>query len=260
MVRDTFTALGLSADHARIYDILLNEGPLQGGELNLKMKGVKRPTVYKYAEELVAAGLVQRRRRGRAVLFEPMPPSALLEKADALVSDAERRRDDVRGAMEQMRMRYLLATEKPQMRYFDGIEELKEIYNDHLASGEDMFFVRTNRAEDYRDLFGRWWGDYLKKRAEKGIISHGITPDDPHAVHDGNIDKKLGIVRSWVNPGDYTASVELSVYGDKVAVISFGKELFGLMIEHKEIARALRDLFVLAEKGATTIEVRHEHE
>lgn len=51
---------------------------------------------------------------------------------------------------------------------------------------------------------------------------------------------------------EYTAPVEIDIYGDKIALMSFGKELIGVIIESPQIARALKEIFLLAKRGAET--------
>ena len=45
-------------------------------------------------------------------------------------------------------------------------------------------------------------------------------------------------------------TLEIDIYGNKVALLSFGKELIGTIIESKQIAEALKQIFDLAKLGA----------
>ncbi len=47
----------------------------------------------------------------------------------------------------------------------------------------------------------------------------------------------------------YDAPVEIDIFGNKVAILSFGDELIGMIIESKQIASSLRQLFILATLG-----------
>ena len=38
----------------------------------------------------------------------------------------------------------------------------------------------------------------------------------------------------------YTAPVEIDIFGDKVAILSFGKELVGMIAESKQIASIVK--------------------
>lgn len=83
-----------------------------------------------------------------------------------------------------------------------------------------------------------------------GIQRYAFTPDAPETPKEiEESDKKMLLERTWYKPEDYTAPVEWSVFGNKVALISFGKEAMGMIIESKQIAESLRQMFKMMDDG-----------
>ena len=67
------------------------------------------------------------------------------------------------------------------------------------------------------------------------------------------------MVRTWIRPEDYTTQMEVNIYGNKTCFISYGKEIFAIILEHAPLAQAMKELFVLAERGARTLTIIHDH-
>lgn len=83
---------------------------------------------------------------------------------------------------------------------------------------------------------------------------YAITPRDQFAklrVTTPEADKAILFERTWVDASLYSAPVEIDIYGDKIALLSFGTELIGVIIQSPQIANALQQIFALAKRGAT---------
>ncbi|MBA3679398.1 hypothetical protein H0W80_04420 [Candidatus Saccharibacteria bacterium] len=61
--------------------------------------------------------------------------------------------------------------------------------------------------------------------------------------HRKDIDKKMLLMRTFYDPKLFDMPVEINIYGDKVAYLSFGEEVIGTIIHSPQIAQAQRELF-----------------
>ncbi|MBU4331897.1 hypothetical protein KKD20_02110 [Patescibacteria group bacterium] len=153
--------------------------------------------------------------------------------------------------MPNLKSMYVLGTEKPQVRFYEGVGGLKKIYDDILAEGKDFQFVRSVYDPIYtKELEPKVTRPFVKKRVAKGIKAYSITTDQPKALHDAEKDRAMNHFRQWVPKEYYDAPVEINIYGDKIAFLSFGKDLTGVIVENKNIAEAMRKVFVMARRGA----------
>jgi sugar-specific transcriptional regulator TrmB len=260
MYEQILARAGLTQEEARIYEILLEEGPQGAGELLVHVKPMKRGLLYKTLDRLTERGLViQKEVRGK-LQFGPQSPDSLAAIAKEQAEEARKTAEAFGSALPELRAKYNLSTERPVIRFFEGKEGLREIYEDHLLSeAKDLYFIRTARAKEYRDLFGTWFGNYLARQAEAGIRVHALTVDDEDTNHDPAIDAARNVARTWVRPSDYTAPIQIDSYGNKVAILSFGKEVFGIVIESEPLARAIRELLIMGKYGAESRPVTHDH-
>lgn len=260
MHEDIFTRIGLSRDEAWVYSALLDGGPQGAGDLLKRDIPIKRSLLYKVLDRLIERGLVTEQKGTGKARFVPQPPDMLTVILEDKESDVRRSRESLASAMPELKAKYNLSTDRPMIRMFEGVEGLRKMYEDKFESGaKELHFIRTARAETYRETFGTWFTHYLKRQTESGMKAYAITVDDEYTNHDPAIDAARNVVRTWIRPQDYTAPVQIDAYGDRVALFCFGKEFFGIIIESALLATAIRDLFKLADKGAKTITVTHDH-
>jgi len=63
-------------------------------------------------------------------------------------------------------------------------------------------------------------------------------------------DQDILFDRTWVSTSLYNSPVEIDIYGDRVAIMSYGKEFVGTIIQSEQISKALKQVFELARVGA----------
>lgn len=260
MYESLLIRLGLSPDESAVYEALLQHGPQGAAGLLAKLKAIKRGLLYKVLDRLVTRGIVvQTEKQGKA-LFTPQPPDTLLALLEEQEREHQKSKEALVQALPELKAKYHLSTERPILRFFEGVDGLRQIFEDKLESGaKELLFIRTARAESYRESFGKWFGHYLKRQKDAGIRVQSLTVDDEFSNHDPKVDAARNVIRTWLRPEDYTAPIEIDTYGNKIVIVSFGKEIFGIMIESEPIARAMREILQLADRGARTLEVAHDH-
>jgi sugar-specific transcriptional regulator TrmB len=260
MHEDVLMRLGLSQEESWVYLALLEGGPQGAGDLLDRKIPMKRGLLYKVLDRLIERGLVTEQKGKGKAQFVPQPPDMLMALMEERESEIRHSRETLSAALPQLKSKYNLSTERPIVRYFEGVEGLRKMYEDKITSGaKELWFVRTARSELYKETFGTWFSHYLKRQTAAGIKIRALTVDDEFTNHDPAIDAMRHVTRTWLRQEDYTAPVQVETYGDKVTIHSFGKEIFGVMIESAPIATAIREIIDLADRGAKTIEVTHDH-
>lgn len=237
--------LGLTGSQAKTYLELIKAGSLTPPQLAKKINE-SRTTAYMALAKLEEIGLATLKDDATKATYLAANPSALEKFVAKKRKEVAETEDLLRTSLPKLLTYYYTNRGEPGIRFYQGKDGLTKIYEDHLKTKEDVYFVRTEADEEY---FGEVLYDYMKKRAKLGIKAHGLAPDYEGARQYARAnDKELNREMSWYDPKDYTSPVEISVYGDKVSLISFGKEAIGTIIESPQIARAFKDLFKMASK------------
>lgn len=224
-----------------------------------KKTDIKRGLTYKVLDDLVEKGLVEKKEEeGKTTLFSPAHPMKLQDFVDSQHQKAKDAKSILQGALPELVSTFNLSSEKPGIKFYEGVSGLEKIYDDILSTGENTYVFRAVYEPDYHKNLQPIIERFVKKRAQKGIHTEIITPHDEFITMDffdtdSETDKKLLKQRTLVPKEMYNTPVEIDIYGDKVAILSFGKELLGFIIESPQIAASLRMIFALSKLGGRSL-------
>lgn len=235
-------SLGLSNSQAEIYLKLVERGELTPPEV-AKISGESRTNAYMILQKLEEFGLVEKIETAKKLKYQPLNPIALERLAEEKRVETATVEHQIKQSMPQMLSYYYSFTEKPGIRLLQGTEGLKEIYKDTLRTKKDIYFLRT--PTEVKTLGDEYFSRYKQKRAQLGITTFALTSDTPNARKYAADDKLNKMIRTWIKPESYTAPVEVNIYGDKVAFLSYGEEIMGVIVQSPAIAESMRQLFKL---------------
>ena len=229
----------LKEKEAEIYLAFLEMGTTTVSEVSQKTL-IKRTTIYDILTGLIKKGLIAETHKGKKRLFFPMEPEKLLKNLDD-------KRKNFEEMLPVLKSIYNTAGAKPKILYYQGKDGLKEVYRDTLTyKGELLAFVSENiikyLGKDFSD-------EYKIKRIKAKIFARVIGPDTKELIEYKKSDKKEFKKTILVSKEKYPFSIEMNIYGNKIALMSF-KEEMGIIIESNEAAKNLRFLFELAVLGS----------
>lgn len=234
---------GLTESQAKGYLALVEHGSLTPNELADKT-GENRTNAYAIADKLVALGLADKS-DGKPARYTAKHPSALEALAEKRRKVVTQNEQEVKKGLSTLIDLFYASTEMPGAVTYQGIDGIKSVYDDTLATKKDIYLVRT--VADIPSLGEQYLDTYRKKRAELGIHTHALSPDTKigrqHAT--SGEDSKMLFHRTILYEDSYSAPVEIDVYGDKVAFIAFGETQMATIVTSPPIAEAMRQLLQL---------------
>lgn len=236
---EQLTQFGLNEKQAAVYLALLELGASSAIAL-AKKTGILRTTVYDVLIELEKKGLLSQTQKGAKRLFLAADPESLEKILDE-------KRNKLQELLPALKSLVNTAGTKPVIRYFEGTEGIKEVYRDTLKyQGELVAYVTENiiakLGQDFAD-------EYKAKRVNAKITVRAIGPDTEEIKGYKKTDQKDRKVTRLVDQKEFPFSIEMNLYGNKLAFMSFSESL-GLIVESNEIAKNMRFLFELAWRGA----------
>lgn len=258
MDKEILKKAGLTDSQAKGYIALVQESELSPAELALKINE-SRTNTYAIIDKLINYGLISKKEDIKyGAKYKANHPSALETLAENRRKILVRNEQTVKDSLGEFIDYFYKFSEEPGARILQGIEGIKTIYEDTLKDKEDIYLIRT-RA-DVQLLGEDFYIDYRKKRAAAGIITYSITPLSPEGkahVKEG-FDKQNLYSRTFIPDDIYTAPVEIDIYGNKVAFISFGNTQMATLIESPAISMAMRQLHTIIvgafkDKSATVV-------
>jgi predicted transcriptional regulator len=237
----------LTPSQAEIMDHLFQHKDAKASDIAKKIKR-SRAIVYKEVEELEIMGLLKKKQTANQVTTFSAGHPSLLKKLIKNKEDQLRRdKQLLDSCLPKMISSYNLINNQPGIRFYEGVRGLKEIYDEILDDGKDFYLIRTAYEPTYLDQVAPIVEEFIRQRLRKKIKVTAIIPSD---VDDPAKDAGWLLKRFRIDESLYTAPVEIDIFGDKVAILSFGQELVGLIIESKQVALGLKQLFMLASLAA----------
>lgn len=241
-VHTALQALGLTGPEVRLYLALLELGS-QPASVLARKAGLKRGHTYNVLTRLMEQGIVQEFVKSGVKQFTASMPAvllSLLERRKEGIEAQERALVAILPSLECLRNPFIL---QPKVRLFQGIEGIKEIYEETLrdaggalyAIGDFAHYFPEERNKELND----WMWKYCDRRAKRGIWYIGIVNKSP--VSDLAYRKRKEQKRKLKMLQEVDLSVEVNIFANKVAIISSSRDMVGLIIEDKPIADTLRN-------------------
>lgn len=244
--------LGLSASQAKAYILLVEEGSLSPAKL-MEKTGESRTNAYMVLDKLVKWGLAYKDEMSKKLVYRAASPLGLQKLAERQRASAYHTEIKINEAMPELLQYFHERRTQPGVRFLQGREGLNEVYQDHLKVGGDIQVFRTPVDEQY---YGDDLKDYIENRARQGIHADMISPHQPGTEQYTKEEIKFNREITWIPASSYTAPVEVSVYGTRVAITSFGEEAVAMLVESPQIAQAMKEIFALAKIGAEQLSKR----
>lgn len=243
---------GLTKAEAAIYTLLVKNSPASPPKL-ADLANESRTNTYKLLDSLEAKGLVARDDTQKKLRYWANNPSNLLENLKKQRADMEAAEKRYQDSLPSMMAEYFKHSAQPSIRYFNGIDGIKQVYQDQLDDAQPITFTMSFGI---RDFFGETGMHLIRNEFPKrGIQRKVFYADVAHVFEPGQktvsideSDRLMLLDRVWVEDDDLKVPVEWSVYGDKVSIISLGTEIIGMIIESPQIAASLLEIFGLLER------------
>ncbi len=239
-----YIALGLSAKEAEIYDLLLQRGEMAAREVELATKFKKN--TYVLVKGLERKGLVLRIEREKRVYYQPASPQNLGHMANTQIRSAQRHAAILAELLPDMTAKYKTSVERPVVRYVEGEAGLKELY--HTVYNQDIpdSYGCLDLEREEKAVPALMAENLIPSRVNRGSKAFAVLADNPSARDVASRDQEELRESILVDPKQYPLPAEVSVYGNKVALLSFKKgNMTGILIENKEIAQSLKSVYKL---------------
>lgn len=222
--------VGLNDREVKIYLATLELG--ESTVLPIAQKsGIKRTYCYDILDDLIKKDLVsyyEKNGRRRYVASDPKSIKKLIR--DRLAN--------FESILPELSALYKPNKEKPAVRFFEGAEEIKKIYDDLLNAPDFAAYGNFEKITQYYPEFPV----YAEKQFKRKIPVRDITFRTPE-----NEQLKARYVEHGHElrflPQNMVFETDNIIYGDKVAMISYGETVHGLVVESKAIAATQRVLF-----------------
>lgn len=249
-------SVGLPEKAALIYANVLESGTAFPSKISETTK-LNRSTVYKILGDLRVRGLVTELERNKKLCYQIEDPSHLLSFAKDQISHAQKRHEKAIEILPVLQELYSLLPNKPKVRFFEGINGIIEIYDEHVSVNTPYEMLSYSNVEELIKLLPKQFiQQYIEKKERSGITTRAIFPD---SLFSKSYNKKLysqspkniRVDTRFIPADSFPFKADITVYSaSKVSIINFHENtLVGVIIEDQTITGMMRMIFELAWKG-----------
>src|SRR3989344_573125 len=161
-IKDELKKVGLTGQEIAVYLYLLEQGVSSPPQI-AKGTGILRPNTYGTIRELEKKGLIEHQEKGKRLLYIARYPLAILQNLEA-------RRDAISRILPDLRSLFKATKNKPTVRFYYGLEEMKNIFDRIDGAKELLFIISSDKMfEAYPTFFERF---------RRSITSHQIFVRD----------------------------------------------------------------------------------
>ncbi len=241
MKQNLLEKLGLNENEAIVYNLLLSEGPKTPPEV-ATATGITRANSYFVLQSLMGMKLVERKERKKKFLYSPLDPHTLGDIIGKEKREISEKEQVLQAVLPELSSLFNLQSNKPSVSYFEGIAGVKTLYNDSLLQkpGEVLVF-RSPLDDDY--LTKEFAEKQSLKMKSLGIKLRMISPETkPGVFTTVNGEEMLREIR-YIKKHLFES--EISIYNNRVAIVTYGKTKVSMLVENKELTNTLRSIFEL---------------
>ena len=242
--------IGITETESTLYELLLKLGEVPIQAL-IKESGLKRPTIYKALYSLEKKGIVKMREIRKKINVRPESPVKLSTMVEKKYEAFQGTKETFAALLPGLASAYNFSTEKPVVRVYEGIEGLKEIYEDLLVAKQPVYAL-LQAAEVEPALYEWLTTKFVKKRIKEKIHVKAIVASSASSMEYFKKSVEEYRIARIVNSNKFPFQHEIDIYGDKVAIIHYKKDepLIGIVIHHPQVAKTMKAWFDLAFEGA----------
>lgn len=246
---------GLDQTEAKIYLAMLELGPSTVSEITKKAQ-VTRTLGYHIIQKLSWYGLVDKTSgAGTRARFAAQHPRRLVQFAEQKKSAWERKIKATEALLPDLISIYKEA-EKPTVRYQDGPEGIKSIFNETLESKTEILVISEMEGWSSK-VFESWGKDYVRERIKRRIKARILFLDTPFARKWlRNYKNNKHTEYRWIKPeklkGIADFGGEMNIWENKMAMGIHEPSSMGITIESTSLATILKSMFELAWEQAET--------
>lgn len=199
---------------------------------------IKRPTCYVALDNLFKSGYVTKIERKATSLYSAEDPKIILNKYQEKVAN-------FKDFLPYFDTRFTNSA-KPRIRYYEGAEELYNVYTKILFPAEEIYFFGTNVAKIKEKL------PKLFNYKDIGFIHKNKRPLEIISPNDAGMEYiKLYSPHRPIKimPKDLPAFADSVITENKLFIVSLDS-LFGVLIESEGLAKTYKNFFLLAWRAA----------
>ncbi len=240
-IHNELQKIGLTKSEGAIYLFLLENGlstPVQIAHGT----GILRTNCYHVLETLQGHGLIRKETIGSK------RKAYLASDPESLYQSIEQKREVIAHILPDLRGLYTTQKHKPKIQFYDGLEQIKEVYWQTLQAKE-IFAIGSTKT--LSTVLPNLYTSYLKEIKARDIVFHDILTHASRASAGPAMQEVLkGLYDVQYLPAAYDDNpTDILIWDDHVAHVTLEEPFFATVLTNPLIAKTMRLVFSAVKDG-----------
>ncbi len=237
--------LGLEKKERQFFIYTYTNGPISINDIARGAR-LERSTAYLLANDLIDRGFIHEDFKNYKKKLIATEARTLLRMLQAKERSLGRKSLELEEKLPQLQAVYQASENRPKVQVFEGKEGLLRVKEDILSQNQEIL-LWTNQETEHQVFSELEHNDFIDKRISNKIKIRVLVVDNLKGKalqsKDGNFLRETKVL-----PKSVVFTSETYIYGKKVAILDYKKDIFGIIVESTQIADFQRAIFEMAWK------------
>lgn len=224
---------GLQKSEIRVYLYLLENG-LSTPPSIARGTGIARTNCYNILHELKEKGLLIEQEKQKRKAYLAADPESLLRTLEEKRELIDRILPDLRGL-------YTIQKNKPKIKFYEGFEQVKQVYWSTL-SGKEKRIYALGSTKELSDLEPQFFSRYVNEIKDRSIVLQDILSHDSGLKIAPKTKQIMGIFYDVkILPQKYQEfPTDILLWDDTIALITLQEPIFATVLTSPLLAKTFQ--------------------
>lgn len=239
-LNNTLTLLGLSDKEVKFFLASFKMGPASVNDI-AKAAHLERSTAYLIVQELLEKGFIEEDFKEYGKKVFAAEPKKLLRLVAAKQRVLRRNELELEETLPQLQAIYQASEIRPKVKVFEGNQGLLSVWEDILSQKQEIL-LWTNQETETLFFNETRHQQFIAERVKKGIPIKALAVNNKYGeallTDDPSLLRQIKLL-----PKETNFSAETYIYGNKIAILDYKKDIIGIIIESEPIAASQKAIF-----------------
>jgi HTH-type transcriptional regulator, sugar sensing transcriptional regulator len=240
LLEDTLKLLNLNNKEIKFFKTCFKLGNPTINEV-IKVAKLERSTGYLIAQSLIEKDLIEEDYREYKKRLIAAEPKKLLRILSTKGRTLGRQEIELKEKLPELQAVYKVSDIRPNVRVFDGLNGLLEIWQDILTS-KTKILLWSNQETEKQFFTTSQHQKFIEERIKKNIQIEVLAVNNEKGSqlkkNDGKAFRQTKLLQKGI-----TFSAETYIYDNKVAILDYKKDIIGIIIESEPIYTSQKAIF-----------------
>ena len=226
-------SIGLNASEITVYLFLLENG-LSTPPIVSRGTKIARTNCYNILQSLKEKDLILEQIVKNKKTYLASDPESLLR-------GWQKKKETIEQIIPDLRSLYKTQKNKPKIRFYEGVGQIKEIYRLSLEAKQIMALGSTNKIEQ---LMPGFLDEYFTEIKKRGIIFYDLLTADSKSIAGEDKNLLKGLYEFKLLPSEYKDQpTDILIWDNNIALSTLEEPVFATVLTHKPLADTFKMIF-----------------